>query len=69
MPPLTEDNPAQKSFDMRGESEERGRRAPFLRTIEQKQELFRKFLFLRFMLPTLRRQHEAASFRTPPCVF
>ena len=68
-PPQTEDKPAQKSFDMRGESEERGRRAPFLRAIGQKQELFRKFLFLCLMLPTPFRQHEAAFFRTPPRVF
>ena len=45
---------------MQGESEERGRRAPFLRTIEQKQKLFRKFLFLRFKLSTSCRQLESS---------
>ena len=45
---------------MQGESEERGRRAPFLRTIEQKQKLFRKVLFLRFKLSTSCRQLESS---------
>ena len=57
------DKPMRESLDTQGESEERGRGAPFLRSIIAKRELFHKVPVLPFKLSTLCRQLETASER------
>ena len=52
------DKPMRESLDTQGESEERGRGAPFLRSIIAKRELVHKVPVLPFKLSTLCRQLE-----------